>query len=125
MPRSPSDPAAAAPTADIVLPVSPAADGLRLRIHVTPRAAIERIGDVVDTGRGPRLRISVMAAPHEGQANEAVIRLLARAWRLPKTALSVVAGAGKRDKTLAIRGDANLLQAKLAHACAIMPRGRP
>ncbi len=81
-----------------------------------PRAAAERIGEVVDDGRGPRLRVHVTAAPHDGKANAAMIRLLARTWRLPKSALAVVAGAGGRDKVVSILGDAEALAAKLGVA---------
>lgn len=106
------------------LPLVPTADGVRLRIHVTPRAAAERIGEVIDDARGARLRVHVTAAPHDGKANAAVIRLLAHSWRLPKTALSVVAGANGRDKVVAIRGDAEVLEAKLAGVKAAKAKGR-
>jgi len=74
------------------------------------------MGTIVDTGHGPRLRIHVTAAPHDGEANEAVIRFLASAWRLPKSALGVVAGATGRDKVIFIQGDAEALRAKLMGA---------
>ncbi|MBL8658523.1 MAG: DUF167 domain-containing protein [Rhodospirillales bacterium] len=94
-------------------PLSPATDGLRLRVHVTPRAAVDRVGEIIDDGRGSRLRVSVNAPPHDGKANAAVIRLLARTWRLPKTTFAVVAGASGRDKVIAILGNADALAAKI------------
>ncbi len=125
----PTDPAAPGKTADFAtLPLSRAADGVRLSVHVIPRAAAERIGEVVDDGRGPRLRVHVTAAPHEGKANAAVIRLLARTWRLPKTAIAVVSGASGRDKVVSILGDAEALAAKLGvagGAPAVRSPGRP
>ena len=45
------------------------------------------------------------ARPHDGAANAAVVALLARVLRLPKSSLSIVAGAGHREKTIAILGD--------------------
>lgn len=114
-----------APPEPAALPLVPMADGLRLRVHVTPRAATARLGPISDDGSGPRLRVHVTAAPHDGEANAAVIRLLAKTWRLPRTALSVVAGAGGRDKTIAIRGDAGALQARLAVHLAAPSRTRP
>lgn len=88
--------------------------GLRVRLHVTPRAAIERVGDVAAAGAaGWRLKIAVSAPPHDGKANEAVIKLLAREWRIPKTSLSVVSGGGGRAKVIALSGDADLLTARL------------
>lgn len=76
-----------------------------MRVQVTPKARAERLTGVVADGKQPRLRISVSAPPHDGAANAAVIALLARALRLPKSSLSIVAGAGHREKTIAILGD--------------------
>lgn len=94
--------------------VTKTADGLRVRLHVTPRAAADRIGAVsIGADGGRRLKVGVTAPPHDGEANTAIVKLLAREWRIPKTALSLVAGGGGRDKVVAIRGDANVLAAKL------------
>ena len=90
-------------------PYSPAAFGLRLRVHVTPHAGRERIGAVVSDGRTARLKLSVRAPAREGEANAAAVALLARALRLPKSAVSVAAGHASREKTIAIRGEARAL----------------
>lgn len=106
-------------------PFSVAADGVRLRVHVTPRAGANRIGEIMADGRAARLRLSVTAPPHDGEANAAVIALLARTLRLPKSALAVVAGAGSREKTIAIRGDAGALAASIEALLAASPgKGR-
>jgi uncharacterized protein (TIGR00251 family) len=92
-----------------------AADGVTLRLKVAPRAAREKIeGPLPDADGVPVLKVSVTAAPERGRANEAVIALLARSWRLPKSSLAVVAGGAARHKTLKITGDARALAAKLA-----------
>ena len=64
---------------------------------------------MVTDGRTARLKLSVRAPAHEGEANAAVVALLARALRLPKSALSVAAGHTSREKTIAIRGEAGAL----------------
>ncbi len=94
-------------------PCSLKADGLRLRVHVTPRAGADRIGEVVGDGRVARLKLAVTAPPHGGEANAAVTALLARTLRLPKSAFAVVAGAGSREKTIAIAGDAAVIAAHI------------
>jgi uncharacterized protein (TIGR00251 family) len=91
------------------VPYAVVADGLRLRVHVTPRAGFERIGEVVSDGRTARLKLAVRAPAREGEANAAAVALLARALRLPKSALSVAAGHASREKTIAIRGEAGAL----------------
>lgn len=106
------------------MPYSLAVDGLRLRVHVTPRARADRLGGVVAYGRGVRLRLSVTAPPHDGQANAAVIALLACTLRLPKSTIAVVAGAGSREKTIAIRGDGGALAARIDAHLAAAPGDR-
>lgn len=125
MPRPSSEPGSppAAPAGG-PLPYTPAADGVRLRVHVSPRASRERIGEVVTDGRTARLRLAVTAPPHEGEANAAALRLLARALGLPKSALSVAAGHTSREKTIAIRGDAASLSAGIEALLATEQEGR-
>lgn len=94
-------------------PYALAANGVRLRVHVTPRAGSNRVGNVVLDGRTTRLRLAVTAPPHDGEANAAVIALLARSLRLPKSAFAIAAGAGSRDKTIAIHGDAAAIAAAI------------
>ena len=42
-----------------------------------------------------------------------MIKLLAKAWKLPKSALGVTAGAKDRRKTLLVAGDPDALAARL------------
>ncbi len=44
------------------------------------------------------------APPIEGEANAALIRLIAKALRVPKSAVAVVSGETARIKTLEIAG---------------------
>jgi uncharacterized protein len=77
---------------------------------LTPRASAERISDVVDG----KLRVAVTAPPVDNQANEALRRLLAKHWRLPRRDLSIVAGATSRNKIVHVAGDPAELMARLA-----------
>lgn len=63
---------------------------------------------------GIRLRVLVTAPPEDGKANAAVIKLLAKAWRLPKSAFVVIAGETDRNKVLFVAGDPMALEARLA-----------
>ena len=69
-------------------------------VVVTPRASRERIGGV----RGDRLCIAVTAPPADGAANDATTALLARALRVPRSAVVIARGASSRKKTLRVRG---------------------
>lgn len=82
------------------------ADGLRVRVRLAPGARREAIeGTVDDAGGAAALKVAVTAPPLEGRANTALLALLARAWKLPKTSLSVVHGATSRHKSLHLAGD--------------------
>lgn len=85
-----------------------------MRVRVTPRARVGRIDGPREDGEGGvRLEVAVTEAPDAGRANTALLALLAREWRLPKSAFAVVSGGGNRRKTIGIAGDPTTLMAKL------------
>ena len=59
------------------------------------------------------LRLRVSAVPDKGEANAAVVALLAKALDVPKSSVSVTSGETARLKTLAIMGDGVALAALL------------
>ncbi len=85
-----------------------------MRIRLTPKAARSRIEGVgAGADGGAVLKVAVTAPPERGKANAAMITLLAKAWRLPKTSMAIAAGATARRKTLLVRGDGKALVARL------------
>jgi uncharacterized protein (TIGR00251 family) len=82
---------------------------VRVRVRLTPRAHADRIDGVAGTA----LKVSVIAPPVDNRANEAVLRLLAREWRLPRRDLSIAAGGKSRDKSVQIAGNPATLMARL------------
>jgi hypothetical protein len=48
--------------------------------------------------------VRLAAAPVEGAANQALVRLLADVLRVPRTSIVVASGERSRDKRLAIAG---------------------
>ncbi|HMG56971.1 MAG TPA: DUF167 domain-containing protein [Kofleriaceae bacterium] len=67
-------------------------------ILVQPRASRARIGPVHDG----RIKIAVTSPPVDGEANAAVVELLARRLGVARGDIEVVAGASSRRKTLRI-----------------------
>jgi uncharacterized protein len=103
-------------------PLLPTRNGLRLAIRLSPRAKADRLkGIAVAPGGGTVLSAVVTAPPEAGRANEALPRLLARAWELPRRDLSIVAGAATRHKTVHIAGDPQQLFDRLAVRIAAPP----
>jgi hypothetical protein len=98
-----------------VTPLSVAAEGLLIAIRLQPRARREGIeGVVADGAGGAVLKVAVSAPPVDGKANAALLALLAQRWRLPKSALEIVAGLSDRRKTVLVRGDGAALAAAIA-----------
>jgi len=96
-------------------PLLPARNGLRLAIRLSPRSKADRLNGIAAApGGGTALNAMVAAPPEGGRANEALLRLLARAWELPRRDLSIVSGAASRHKTVHIAGDPQQLFARLA-----------
>lgn len=79
--------------------------GVSVRVKVQPRARRDAVLGPAPAADGPRLRLSVTAAPEDGRANRAVCGLLAQALRIAPSSVQVAAGAAAREKTLAVAGD--------------------
>ena len=95
-------------------PFRPRPDGLSLAVKVTPKASRTRIiGLARDADGGALLAVAVTAPPEDGKANAALIKLLAKQWRLPKAAVTVTAGTASRHKTLHIAGNPERLRLDL------------
>jgi uncharacterized protein (TIGR00251 family) len=73
---------------------------IRLSIVVTPRAAANEIAAVEEGA----LRVRVTAAPTDGRANEAALRLLAGHLDVPLRAVRIVSGSSARRKVVAVAG---------------------
>jgi len=83
-------------------------------VKVTPRARRPGLGVVAADQGGMRLQISVREAPEDGRANRAACATLAEALAVPRSAVSIAAGASSRRKTLHVAGDPAQLQERLA-----------
>lgn len=91
------------------------ADGLRLAVRVTPRAARTGLaGLAADADGRTALKVCVTTAPEGGRANGAVIKLLAKTLGCPKSAITLCAGATDRRKLLHIAGEGAELARTLA-----------
>jgi uncharacterized protein (TIGR00251 family) len=96
------------------LPYSLSKDGAQLSVRVVPKSAASRILGLVEDARGAALKVAVHAPPAGGKANEAVLRLLADALALPRSAFSLALGAADRRKLVRIGGDPATVATHLA-----------
>ncbi|MBV5335617.1 DUF167 domain-containing protein [bacterium] len=97
-------------------PFAVVADGVRAALRVTPKASRNAVAGLTElAGGGVALKVTVTTVPEDGKANQAVIALLSKAWKTPKSSISVVAGATDRNKIVLAAGDpAQLLPRMLA-----------
>jgi len=99
------------------LPLSVAGDGVRIAVRLTPRARADRIDGIARLADGSLvLKAAVTAPPEDGRANEALLRLLADAWKQPRRDLSLAAGAKSRNKLVHVAGDPAVLLRRIAAA---------
>ena len=75
----------------------------RLAVKLTPGAASDRIdGWDVDADDRAVLKVRVRARPVEGEANKALLLLLAKSLRVPKSAVTLARGGQSRLKMVEI-----------------------
>jgi uncharacterized protein YggU (UPF0235/DUF167 family) len=73
---------------------------IRIAVKVSAGAARNAIRGWLDQC----LRVHLVTAPERGKANAALIALLAKELRLPKSAISIIRGEHSARKTLAVSG---------------------
>jgi uncharacterized protein YggU (UPF0235/DUF167 family) len=95
-------------------PWATVAGGVALHVRLTPKGGRDAI-DGIETRADGRavLKARVRAAPSEGEANDALIRLIAKALGVPPRDVTLAAGATARVKRLLIAGDGPTLIAQL------------
>ncbi len=77
----------------------------RFAVRLTPGASADRIdGWDVDADGRPVLKVRVRARPIEGEANAALVKLMAKALGVPKSAVAIQRGGQSRTKILVIAG---------------------
>lgn len=74
---------------------------IRIAVRLTPRASKNAIqGWAADAAGNRVLRVSVTAVPEKGKANKALVDLLAKEWKIPKSAIILDKGGADRNKIL-------------------------
>ena len=66
----------------------------RVLITVKPGSSQEKI---IETAPG-ELTVYLRAKPHDGEANDALIKILSKQFKVPKTTINIVRGAKSHTK---------------------------
>ena len=81
-------------------PVVPSLGGVRLQLHIQPRAARTEFA-----GRfGDALKVRIKSPPVDGSANDELVRFLAECLDVPRARVELVAGHRGRQKTVRVLG---------------------
>lgn len=76
-----------------------------LPVRLTPGASADRVdGWDVDADGRPVLKVRVRARPVEGEANAALLKLLAKALGVPKSSVTLDRGGQSRTKRVTVEG---------------------
>ena len=95
-------------------PWTEVAGGVIVVVRLTPKGGRDEIDRIEQLGDGKSvLKTRVRAAASDGEANDALMRLLAKAIDVAPRQVNLLAGATARIKRLMIAGDGKALAAKL------------
>jgi uncharacterized protein YggU (UPF0235/DUF167 family) len=94
------------------------AGGATLAVRLTPNGGRDFIDGIEQLADGRSvLKVRVRAAPSEGEANDALCRLLAKAVGIPRRDATLIAGRMARIKRLTIAGNPTTMIAALEKIC--------
>jgi uncharacterized protein (TIGR00251 family) len=86
------------------------ADAIVVSVRLTPKADRDAVDGVKALADGREVvAVRVRAVPDRGAANKALVQMMAKAFRRPKSAVAVVAGGKQRLKQVKIAGDPDQL----------------
>ena len=81
-------------------PIDPVSGGVRLTLHIQPRASTTEVAGI----HGDALKLRIASPPVDGAANDEIVRFLAEQLGVPRRQVTIISGATGRRKTVAIAG---------------------
>jgi hypothetical protein len=98
--------------------------GISVALRVTPRGGRDEIDGLETLANGRRvIKVRVRAIADGGEANRAVMELVAKALAVPKARVRILSGATSRLKQIAVDGDPAKLGEALRKLTAAKPDG--
>jgi uncharacterized protein (TIGR00251 family) len=79
-------------------------EGVTIAVRAQPGAKKTAVVGDYGEGDSAQLKIAVSAPPVEGRANDALIAFLAELFSLPRSAVTLAAGASSRSKIFLLHG---------------------
>ena len=91
--------------------------GVRLAVQITPNAKKTEVVGVLDAA----LKLKLQAQPIEGKANEALVKFLAKALGVPRSAVAITHGLTNKRKLVEVASTA-LTPSEVEHLLAPPPQ---
>jgi uncharacterized protein (TIGR00251 family) len=89
-----------------MIPWRTSTTGVSIALRVTPRGGRDGVDGIEQLSDGRSvLKVRVRAIADGGEANRAVLALLAKSLGVPKASVSLLSGATSRLKQIAVAGD--------------------
>jgi uncharacterized protein (TIGR00251 family) len=89
-------------------------DGVIVAVRLTPKGGRDSIDGIAHLSDGRAvLKARVSAAPSDGEANGALMRLLAQTLRVALRDVTLIGGATSRVKRMLVKGDVHAVVAAL------------
>ncbi len=89
-----------------------------VRVRLTPKSSKDAVDGIEATAEGPALKARVRAVPSEGEANAALLKLLAQWMGVAQASLRLAKGGKSRVKSVEITGNAEQIETRLAERLA-------
>ncbi len=86
-----------------------------LRVRLTPKGGRDAVDGLTASSDGLAIKARVRAAPEDGEANAALVSLIAGWLDVPRRDVTLSGGHKSRTKMLSIAGDAAIIE-HLLHA---------
>jgi uncharacterized protein (TIGR00251 family) len=90
-----------------------------VRVRLTPKSSKDSIDGIETTAEGISLKARVRAVPADGEANAALLKLLAEWLGVAKSSLRLVQGGKSRVKSVEITGNADAIGARITERLAL------
>ena len=98
--------------------------GVSVALRVTPRGGRDGVDGIEQLSDGRSvLKVRVRAIADGGEANRAVLVLLAKSLGVPKASVSLLSGATSRLKQVAVEGDPARLTDALSELASVKSTG--
>lgn len=89
-----------------------------VRVRLTPKSSKDAVDGIEETAEGTAFKARVRAVPTEGEANAALLKLLAQWLEVGQGSLRLAKGGKSRVKSVEITGNPDDIEARLAEKLA-------